>query len=274
VFRTLGSNLNPVLTQLAKTRRVLFVEGNDFQIISRFARKLGLRRVANRSDFAVVPVEGFNPVKVRDFKQGMETTLGASVSAGVVFDRDFRSDVECQKEAVALKKTCGFVHIHGRKELENFVLLPDSLGRAIGRRIAERNARSGESGSPPCDMAALLGSVTEPMRHRVAAQYINRRRRFEKARQPSLDDASIDEQVMREFDELWADPQRRLMLAPGKEVLAALNAKLQGEFKITVSPALIIECCLVSEVPQEMIDLVNGLANFSEAVVGDSVGGA
>ena len=34
VFRALGSNLNPVLTQLAKTRRVLFVEGQDFQILA------------------------------------------------------------------------------------------------------------------------------------------------------------------------------------------------------------------------------------------------
>ena len=41
VFSVLGSNLNPTLTQLAKTKRVVFVEGKDFQIIARFARKLG-----------------------------------------------------------------------------------------------------------------------------------------------------------------------------------------------------------------------------------------
>ena len=40
IFRMLGSNLNPVLTQLAKTRCAVFVEGKDFQIFSRFARKL------------------------------------------------------------------------------------------------------------------------------------------------------------------------------------------------------------------------------------------
>ena len=58
VFEALGSNLNPILTQLAKTRRALFVEGKDFQILGRFARKLGADAVANRRDFAVVPVEG------------------------------------------------------------------------------------------------------------------------------------------------------------------------------------------------------------------------
>ncbi len=39
VFAVLGSNLNPILTQLAKTRRVRFVEGRDFQILGKFAQK-------------------------------------------------------------------------------------------------------------------------------------------------------------------------------------------------------------------------------------------
>jgi predicted ATP-dependent endonuclease of OLD family len=61
VFRVLGSNINRILTQLAKTRRVLFVEGNDFQILGRFARKLRRTEVGHRRDFAVAPVGGFQP---------------------------------------------------------------------------------------------------------------------------------------------------------------------------------------------------------------------
>jgi len=66
VFAALGSNLNPILTQLAKTKRAVFVEGKDFQILAKLARKLGVTRVANRSDFAVIPVDGFNPERVRN----------------------------------------------------------------------------------------------------------------------------------------------------------------------------------------------------------------
>ncbi|MDE3068242.1 MAG: AAA family ATPase, partial [Verrucomicrobiota bacterium] len=97
VFQVLGSNLNPTLTQLAKTRRVVFVEGKDFRILSRFARRLGLEAVANRADFAVVPVEGFNPQKVKDFASGMETTLGAMLLKVAIFDRDYRCDAEVAK---------------------------------------------------------------------------------------------------------------------------------------------------------------------------------
>lgn len=38
IFHALGSNLNPILTQIAKTKRVLFVEGKDFSILSKLAR--------------------------------------------------------------------------------------------------------------------------------------------------------------------------------------------------------------------------------------------
>lgn len=79
VFSILGSNLNPVLTQLAKTKRVVFVEGQDFQIIAKFAHKLGSTQVGNRSDFAVVSVDGFNPERIKSLKKGMEATLGSGL---------------------------------------------------------------------------------------------------------------------------------------------------------------------------------------------------
>jgi hypothetical protein len=94
VFKELGSNLNPTLTQLAKTRRALFVEGKDFQIISWFAERLGNQQVANRSRFAVISAEGFNPLKVTDVTRGMEETVGAPMSRAAVFDRDYRCPAE------------------------------------------------------------------------------------------------------------------------------------------------------------------------------------
>ena len=76
VFSALGSNLNPTLTQLAKSKRAVFVEGKDFQIIGAFARKLGKQAVATRADFAVVPVEGYNPAQNQRSSKGIELTLG------------------------------------------------------------------------------------------------------------------------------------------------------------------------------------------------------
>jgi len=242
VFHVLGSNLNPILTQLAKTRRALFVEGKDFQVFSRFARKLNLDQVANRSDFAVIPVEGFSPDKVRDFAHGMEITLGTRVLTAAIFDRDYRSQDECKAELVLLKKHCHMAHIHTRKELENFLLVAEPLKRAIDRRVAERSRRTGEDVCFADDVALLLMALTEPLRHRVEAKYLARRRQYEKSRRTGLDDSTIEEGLLGEFDQVWNDKARRLLLIPGKETLSALNTYLQETYGVTVSASLIVEC--------------------------------
>ncbi len=118
IFDSLGSNLIPIMTQLSKTKRVLFVEGKDFQILSKFARIAGLKETANRTDFAVIPSKGFNPQKVNNYLEGIEFTLGDSVASAVVFDRDYRTKEECDTIKRMLSKSTGFVHIFERKELE------------------------------------------------------------------------------------------------------------------------------------------------------------
>ena len=267
VFQVLGSNLNPILTQLAKTKRALFVEGKDFQILSHFARKLNRNQVANRSDFAVIPVEGFNPKKVCDFKQGMETTLGSKVLAGVVFDRDYRSEEECKKELSSLKKYCVLARIHERKELENFLLVPEPIKLAINRRITERNKRTGVDLSFNEDVTHLLTTLTNPLSHKVEARYLARRRPFEKAKSPSIDDSTIDERLMSEFDVRWKDDALRRLLVPGKEVLAMLNSYLQGKYGITISTTVIIECFKKDEIPPEMNSLIEEIEVFRKESV-------
>ena len=77
-----------------------------------------------RSDFAVVPTEGFNPSKARAFKEGVEATLDSKISAALIFDRDYRSEKEVVDEQTELNTFCDYAHIHSKKELENFVLVP------------------------------------------------------------------------------------------------------------------------------------------------------
>ncbi len=265
VFQVLGSNLNPILTQLAKTKRALFVEGKDFHLISRFARKLGKGQVANRADFAVIPVEGFNPTKVKTLTQGMEITLSTKVITGVIFDRDYRSEAECKEVINDLKRNSVFVHIHSRKEVENFLLFPEPIGRAIESRAVEQTKRSGKSIEFKEDVSKILLALTEEMKHKVVAQYLGSRTKFERKRGPHLDDSTITEELMAEFDKLWSDIEKRMTLVPGKNALAMLNDYLQKKFDITISPSLIIDSFRANQVPDEMVELIEDLEKFRNA---------
>ena len=264
IFEVLGSNANPFLTQLARSKRLVFVEGKDFQIISRFAGKLGIGTVATRSAFAVVPTQGFNPTKVRIFREGVEATTGTKVEVAVVFDRDYRSDQEVAKERAEMGLFCNYAHIHSRKELENFLLVPSALKRAIVQRIAEQNRRTGGTSQFTENMDALLLSITDVLKHDVQAQFLKRQHPFAKSLEKALDDTTITSALLAAFEEKWKDLTDRLRLVPGKEVLSRLNTHLQEKWNVTITPITIIESMSEQEVPQEMKEIVTSLEEFAK----------
>jgi hypothetical protein len=268
VFSALGSNLNPILTQLAKTRRVVFVEGKDFQIISRFAAKLGTAKVAARSEFAVVPAGGFSPSRIRDLKRGMETTLGGEIRAAAVFDRDYRSAVECSAIHDECAEFCQAVVVHQRKEIENFLLVPSAIDRAAVRRLNDRRKRTNKAVKYVESAAQLLMEFAAEKKSYVAAQVLDSRRRFERAVGSPVHSACSTEEALKEFEHEWKNPPACLDLVPGKEALSAINRHLQGKYEISVTPTGIIDAMGREEIPEEMKRLVDTLEIFGNLGVG------
>ncbi len=262
IFTQLGSNLNPILTQLAKTKKVVFVEGKDFQIISKFARKLGYSTVANRSKFAVVPIDGFNPERMKTLKTGMETTLGASINAIGILDRDYRSDSECLRIKADCEKFCDAVIIHGRKEIENFLLVPDALDRAASQKVKEQNRRSNKGVEYTPIATSILESFTNDTKSYTTSRYLETKRKYEKKNNPSIDGASSDQTALEELDTKWSSFYARLDMVSGKKALSSLNGGLQEKFKITVTPTGIISSMQLEEIPEAMKSLVEQLSQL------------
>jgi hypothetical protein len=255
--------MNPILTQLAKTRRVVFVEGRDFQILSRFARKLGVSGVANRRDFAVVSVEGFNPERVRNLKAGMETTLGAKILTAVVLDRDYRSDMECASIGNDCGTFCDSVTIHKCKEIENFLLVASALDRAASRRVADAAKRGGEVKTYRADIEKVLDQFSDAKKSYVMSRFLAERRRFERTNSPGKDEAEVHEEGLNSFETLWGNPRSRLDLVPGKEALAFINKHLQESYGVSITPTAVVEAMYSEEMPQEMVTLIRRLEEFS-----------
>jgi hypothetical protein len=268
VFSVLGSNLNPILTQLAKTRRVVFVEGTDFQILSRFATKLGFSQVGNRAEFAVVPAEGFNPERVRNLKDGMEFTLGSKIKAVAIFDRDFRGREESESIITACNKFCDYTCIHERKEIENFLLVSTAIDRAAERKVADRAKRTGKPARYNSCAGEILQCFSAEKKSYVMAQCLAKQRAYARVASPKLDDATITQRALEEFDARWCDRDLQLAMMPGKEALATVNENLQSRYGISVTTTAIIDAMRSDEIPLEMISLIRALAKFSTSPMG------
>jgi energy-coupling factor transporter ATP-binding protein EcfA2 len=262
IFQVLGSNLNPTLTQIAKSKRVLFVEGKDFSIFSKIARILRKEQVANRTDFAVVPIEGFNPTRLRAFKDGIEKTIGSQVHSAVIFDRDFRSDSEIREEQKELKNGNHFAHIHSCKEIENFLLVPEAIKKAIEDRLKESNSRTGKSQQFDDDIYQLLENISNEFKHKTQAQLQSHRLKYEKSLNPRNDESTIIESILKEFEVQWMDLRQRLKMIPGKDFLSTLNTRLQEDYKVTITAANIINSLQKNSIPEELRTLLEEIDGF------------
>lgn len=265
VLRTLGSNINPVLTQVAKTRRVLFVEGKDFQIIGRFARRFGQANIGSRVDFAVVQIEGFNPDRARALKAGMEHSLGSPIVAAVILDRDYRSEAECEFIASKCNQFCSYVKILDRKEVENFLLIPTAIDRAAAQKVADRARRSGKAAIYQNRAREVLDEFASSKRSYVTSQILTARRLYERSNSPQTHETSVTEASLEAFEVSWANDNSRISLIPGKEALSAINIKFQNDYGITITPTAVIDAMLVDEVPDEMQAILQMLTDFVKA---------
>ena len=197
----------------------------------------------------------------------MFTTLGMNILTAAIFDRDYRSIDECDHIIHELEQHCYFAHIHTRKEIENYLLNPKVIQRAIENRLLDIQKRSGVQKQFTTNIYTLFNDITTPMRHKIAAQFIEKRKPYEKDRDRSIADETITERLMNEFDCLWSNIEQRLKIIPGKETLASINTFLQTNYGISISSSQIISSFRIGEIDQDMIDLIDKIHSFTVFVI-------
>jgi predicted ATPase len=254
----IGSVQNITLTRLARSRRVLFVEGDDFSLITKFARIAGNKNLALGSEIASVSMEGFSGwERIRSIAWGLNKTLGTSLLLAVVLDRDYHPDEEIEGVRKSLEEHVEFVHIHERKEIENYLLIPSVIERAI--KMALRSSGSASPFIEP-NIENMLEEITSPMKTKIIGQFVAKHCTY--FRSSGVDQAIIATQAMERFDCLWGSLCTRLSIVPGKEVLKRIRDRIQGDYGITLTIQRIINAFRKDQIPGDLQRLLDRLESF------------
>lgn len=262
-----GSVQNITLTALARNRRLLFVEGDgDFRLLRRVANRLGLVDLA--SGLGITPLEsgGFGSWRrVTVLAEGIGQALGTELAIGAIYDRDYFCQEEIDEVEKTLSGSLRLAHVHRRKEIENYLLIPPALDRAIARAAADR-AKRGIPVSADLPLAAvLLEEITEPMRDEVQSQLIARRTSH--LRSTGRDVAALTRETLAAFAPRWSKLSTRLELVPGKEVLKLFRERVQQLCGLSITEARIVDSMRRDEVPPDLSALLNEIEAFRSAEV-------
>jgi hypothetical protein len=261
-LNAVGSVQNITLTQLARSRRLLFVEGEtDFRLIRRFARKLNMTELASGADLTSLASGGFSSwERIRALASGFETALATNLHVGAVFDRDYWCDEQLAEIRDELAAHLEFAHIHERKEIENYLLIPTVIERALGRAIDERERRTGVRSGEGDRVPEILENVTETLKEQAQSQYIAKRLDYFAGR--AEDTSTITAKAINIFERKWATLETRMEVVPGKETLAAVRDAVSSQYSVSLTDHRIVSAFEISEIPDDLRALIDGLEEY------------
>ena len=157
------------------------------------------------------------------------------------------------------------MRVHECKEIENYLLCTPAISRAVEARLAERSRRTGIARPSTPDIAALLDTICSHMKNEVLAQFLARQGDYFRHKEPHLDQATINKRGIPEFERRWSDPELRLRLVPGKDVLAQLNDALQEQCDVSISDLQIASQIKNSDMPADLRQLLQAIEAFRKA---------
>lgn len=267
---SVGSIHNITLSRLARSRRILFVEGEwDYKLMRMFARQFGLHSLASGLEIVPALSEGFGSwEKVASLRWGIERALGDQLAIAAIYDRDYFCDAHVERVDAELKKSLSFAHIHLRKELENYLLLPTCLDRALAAALGDRSKREASPLPSVEPISGELIKITEKHRKDVSSQRIGKEIDFRRSTGTKLDSSTLHAQASAAFDAQWSTLDGRLKIVPGKDVLAELRTNLSEKYGVSLPDSRIVSATREEDMPSDFLDLLKKLESFRSATVG------
>ena len=209
------------------------------RLLRRLASTVGADHFANEIDVAVVPLRGFdNWYRIEPFVWLTNDLLERSVRVRAILDRDYRPDSACRSLVRRLKNVGVSAHVWRKKELESYLLVPAAMAR--------------RSGADESWIEAELDGLAASLENEVFARFSYERQRLAQHdhRVQALQEAKA------EFDAAWQSHDERLAMSPPKEILSALNKKLQSGGWKTLSFEALAKTLTSEEVPTEVSTLL------------------
>ncbi|MDP5151261.1 ATP-dependent nuclease [Rheinheimera baltica] len=261
-LESLGSTQNVTLTHLARTKKILFVEGmGDYKSIRRFAKNIGLDDLASGNDLTAFESGGFSSwEKIKSFAWGVKNTIDADMKLFAVYDRDYYCEDEISEILASLKSELTHAHIHKRKEMENYLLVIPVLDRVLSKQVALRNKRSGEKVEVRKRIDQYLDEITNGLKVDAQSQYIAKRINHNQGK--GIDTGTISRDAINVFEKLWANLESRMEVIPGKMTLRLLRNAIQEDYNVNLSDVQIIDEFSRDEIPSDLLQLIDDMECF------------
>jgi hypothetical protein len=173
---------------------------------------------------------------------------GGKIRSYAILDRDYFPDTEVA-ERYNEARTWGIqLRIWSRKELENFLLVPQAISRYI-------TARAGNGVTPP-DAAAVSAEIDKVIKSMREEPILDSMATLLLARDKKGGLSKANKAARKIVSSRWKTREGRWAIAPGKEVIARLSRWSQREFGVGFGAEVLARELLADEVDPEVSEVI------------------
>jgi hypothetical protein len=247
----IGGIHNIHLARLWRGRRCLFVEGKDIQYFKVIQDLLYPASSSPIDSIPNMPIGGWS-----GWPHAVGTALfihnafGDDISVYCVLDSDYHTLAQIQQRYDDAAAKNARLHIWSRKEIENYLLLPEVIARAV----AQRTPAPGRAPTAT-EIAARITNIAEELRDATQDAYADAF--LSDDRRGGITNAN--RKARQVVERAFATVDGRISAVSGKDVLSRLSAWTQAEFGVSFGPHAIIRTMTVADIHEEVRQVVRAI---------------
>lgn len=241
----LGGINNLSLIRLGGARKCIFVEGKDMKLLSRFHEILYPQSNESLEQLPSVALGGwtrFNEA-LGAARLFYEQTHG-EIKTICILDRDYHTDAERDKLFQRAKENHLQLHIWEKKELENYILVPQAIFRLTGQPQ--------ESYS---DFRKQLSDELETMKEQTLEGFLDQISHNCRDKEASTN----LRQATAELEKRWGSLESMLSVCNGKDLISRINNWMKRQYHCKSSRAKLLDELTPNDICDEMKNVISML---------------
>lgn len=253
VIDNIGGIHNLQLARLWTARRCLLVEGKDMTILKHFQNTLF---PDSQEPFDIIPhmsIGGWggwnNAIGTSMF---LKNAADEDITTFCVLDSDYHIAEEKSERLKQAKRKGVQLHIWARKEIENYLLIPEAIQRVISSKIKNND-------TPPSvnEIITQIDKIAEQFKDKIndalVDEYYHRNK--------GSGAGKATQKAREHIGDAWKTYEGRFAIVSGKAVISSLSEWSQKKFKVSFSTNIIAKEMKKDEMPAEVTDIITAIEN-------------
>jgi hypothetical protein len=228
VVNSIGGVHNLQLTRFASAHKCLFVEGDDLVLLKRIHNTLFPDSQHPIDAVANISIGGWSGWKSVIGSRWLVGQTGVELATYCLLDSDYHLKEEIEDRIKEAKYNEIRLHVWKRKELENYLLVPETLQRLILKLSRKKKNLPGTQ-----RVRDVMIEIAEGMKQDLIDSFAQE---FKLA-QPKLAVPNWNRSARNLVERSWSSFEGKMSIVGGKCMLAELNKWSQAELAVSFTNA-------------------------------------